>query len=71
MIQLPLSSLNFPLSFSPTTRRELQLSTCSDEDDLKWQANDENISLLLKQFYANFHSKTQNDALTHREGLKG
>ena len=54
-----------------------------DENGLKWEADEENISLLLKQLHTNFHSKTtrcrklshsseiQNDALMHREGLKG
>ena len=54
-----------------------------DEDDLKCSANEKKISLLLKQFHENFHSKTyscrkishfseiQKDALMHPEDLKG
>ena len=54
-----------------------------DEDDLKWVTIEKNIVLFLKQFHENCHSKTticrkcsnssqmQNDALMHREGLKG
>ena len=54
-----------------------------DEDDLKWVANERNISLSLKQFHENVRSKTsrcrelryssemQNYALMHRQGLKG
>ena len=54
-----------------------------DEDDLKGVAKEKKILLLLKQFYGNNRSKPprcrklghsselQNDALVHREGLKG
>ena len=52
-----------------------------DEDDLKWVANEKKILLFLKQFHGNCGFKTtrklgnfsgmQNDALMHREGLKG
>ena len=54
-----------------------------DEDDLKWVANEKNILLLLEQFHENVvlklpdfrtishFSEMQNDALMHREGLKG
>ena len=54
-----------------------------DENDLKWVANEENISLLLKQYHGNVRSKfprcrdlshsseKQNQALMHREGSKG
>ena len=69
--------MNLPLSsFCRNSRLVVE------EDDLKWVANENNISLLLKQFQGNFSSKTtrcrkishssemQNDALMHREGLK-
>ena len=54
-----------------------------DKNNLKWEDNEENILLLLKQFHEKISSKTprcrelndssemQNDALMHREGLKG
>ena len=54
-----------------------------DEDDLKWVANEKNMLLLLDSSMISFvlkplgfrklsHSKEmRNDALKHREGLKG
>ena len=54
-----------------------------DEYDLKWLANENNISVLLKQFHEKFvlkslgffklshSSEMQNDALMHRDGLEG
>ena len=56
-----------------------------DEDDMKWVVNETNMprSSLLKQFHKKIRSKPQgfskanhslemhNDALMHREGLKG
>ena len=66
--------------FIPTCRNS-QLVV--DEDDLKWLTNEKNVLLFLKRFLKNVRSKTtrcgklghslemQNDALVHREGLKG
>ena len=54
-----------------------------NEDDLKWVGNEKNVLLSLKQFHEHVCSKPlvlkklshfsemQNDALMHREGLKG
>ena len=54
-----------------------------DEDDLKWVGDKGKNIVSIKQFHDNFSSKNldsrklsyysemQNDALMHREGLKG
>ena len=54
------SGPNLPLSSHP-----LQAANCCrnsrlvvNEDDLKWVANEENISLSLKQFHEKFRSKS-------------
>ena len=83
---LTLSNLSLPLPSSSTTSREYCCRNprlVADEDDFKWGANEEKISLLLKQSHENVTSKNprrrklghssemQNDSLMHREGLKG
>ena len=54
------SGLNLPLSSHP-----LQAANCCrnsrlvvNEDDLKWVANEKNLSLSLKQFHEKFRSKS-------------
>ena len=54
-----------------------------DVDDLKWVANEKNILLIKKKLHLNVHTKThmcrklnhptemRNDALMHREDIKG
>ena len=54
-----------------------------NEDDLQWVTNEKKIVLFLRQFHENCRSKStscrklsifsemQDDALRHREGLKG
>ena len=82
---LTLSSLNLLLSFHPLQAanccRNSRLSV--DENDLQWVTNEKKILLLLRQFHANCRSETtscrklsnfsemQDDAMRHREGLKG
>ena len=84
---LTLSSLKLPSSSSSTKAANccrIILDLVVDEDDLKWVGNEKNISLLLKHFHEYFRAKTpsfkdffhfskkmENDALMHREGLKG
>ena len=54
-----------------------------DKDDLKWAKNEKKVIVLLKQLHDKIlskpsgcrklgrYSEMQNDALVHREGLKG
>ena len=41
-----------------------------NEDDLKWEANEENMSLLLRQFLEDFRSKPLNIRKISFQGCK-
>ena len=83
MVDLTLSNLNIPLHPLQAANCCRNSRLVVDEDDLKWVKSKENCHVLVKQFHGIFPSKSLscgksimfsgmlNDALMHREGLKG